>query len=250
MPGEKILLVDDEKIVREAFIAAFDNEYTIAPASGGQEALDILKQPNDIDLIILDVMMPGLNGIQLVKEIKKISPELKVVIFTGYGSKDVVIEALRADADEFIEKPFDIKQTREIIERLLDRRNNSSQAESHGTDGKIRKAQEYIKRNYNKFISLKDAAQMCYMSPKYFSRIFKEKTGKSFNEFRVGLRIDAAKQILTKGGRSINQIAYTVGYQNPDSFMKMFKRTTGFTPSEYRRGKSARRLRTHRGHRV
>ena len=240
MGGEKILLVDDEKIVREAFIAAFDNEYIIVPAAGGQEALNILKQPNDIDLVVLDVMMPGLNGIQLVKEIKKANPELKVAILTGYGSKDVAIEALRADADEFIEKPFDIKQTREIIERLLEKKENSLQAESCGADGKVRKAQEYIKRNYNKFISLKDAAQMCYMSPKYFSRIFKEKTGKSFSEFRVGLRIDAAKQILTKGGRSISQIAYTVGYQNPDSFMKMFKKNTGFTPTEYRHHKRRR----------
>jgi YesN/AraC family two-component response regulator len=233
MVGKKLLIVDDEMIVREAFMAAFD-EYTIVPATGGQEALNILRRPNDIDLVILDVVMPGLNGIRLVKEIKNINPKLSVAILTGYGSKDIAIEALRAHADEFIEKPFDIKQTREIIERLLSRNNNSSQMESHDTEGKIRKAREFIKRNYNKSISLKDISQMSYLSPKYFSRVFKEKTGKSFIEFRVGLRIEAAKQFLRKSSYSISQIAYTVGYQNPDSFMKMFKRITGFTPSEYR----------------
>lgn len=238
MPGEKILIVDDERIVREAFIAAFD-EWTVVPAASGQEALNILSQPNDIDLVILDVVMPGLNGIQLVKEIKRINPNLNVAILTGYSSKDIAIEALRADADEFIEKPFDVQQTREIIERLL-QKNNSSQTQSQGAEDKIRKAQEFIKRNYHKSISLKNLAKMSYLSPKYFSRIFKEITGKGFNEFRIGLRIEVAKQLLREGDYNISQIAYAVGYQNPDSFMKMFKRITGSTPSEYRHRKGCK----------
>ncbi|MFH1338396.1 MAG: response regulator [Candidatus Omnitrophota bacterium] len=238
MAGEKILLVDDEKIVREAFMMAFEDEYSIVSAASGDEALSILKRPNDIDLVVLDVVMPGLNGIQLVKEIKKINPGLKVAMLTGYGSKDIVIEALRADADEFIEKPFDIKQTKEVIERLLEsKRNISFQFRRRGAHGKIGKAKEYIERNLNKSLHLRDVAQMSYLSPKYFSRLFKEKTGKGFNEFRVGLRIEAAKELLRKHNYSISQIAYAVGYQNPDSFMKMFKKITGLTPSQYRQRK-------------
>lgn len=233
-----ILIVDDEKIVCEAFMAAFEDKYAIVSAASGQEALNILEQPNDIDLVILDVMMPGLNGIQLVKEIKKIDSSLQVAILTGYGSKDIAIEALRADADEFIEKPFDIKQTQAVIERLLNKTDNSPKGYGYGSDGKIKRAQELIKRNYNKPIFLRDIAQMSYISPKYFSRLFKERTGKSFNKFRVGLRMETAKQHLKKGGYTVSQIAYMVGYQNPDSFMKMFKRISGFTPSEYRRRKA------------
>ena len=232
-------MVDDEKIVREAFIIAFD-EYVILPVASGQEALNILERANDIDLVILDVRMPGLNGIHLVREIKKINPKLSVAILTGYASKDIAFEALRADADEFIEKPFDIKQTREIIERLLGKNNSYSQPEVYCTDSKIRRTQEFIKRNYNKSIFLRDACRISYLSPKYFSRVFKEKTGKGFNEFKVEQRMEAAKQFLSKGGYSISQIAYAVGYQNPDSFMKMFKRVTGLTPSEYRQRKTIR----------
>ncbi len=125
MAGKKILVVDDEKIIRDTFIAAFD-EYRIIPVAGGQEALNILNRPNDIDLIILDMMMPGLTGIELLREIKRINSNRKVIILTGYSSTDVVIEALRVGADEFIEKPFDIKQTQEIIERLLEPPQRSS----------------------------------------------------------------------------------------------------------------------------
>jgi two-component system response regulator YesN len=239
VPGEKILMVDDEKVVREAFAAAFD-EYVIVPADSGRSALSILEKPNDIDLVILDVMMPGINGIQLVKQIKEINPKLSVAILTGYGSKDVAVEALRAHADEFIEKPFDIKQTREIIERLLKSNINSSKEKVYNSKDKIRQAQEFVKRNYNKSVSLKDTAGMFYLSPKYFSRIFKEKTGKGFNEFRVGLRVEAAKELLRKNSYSINQIAYAVGYHNPDSFMKIFKRVAGCTPSDFRRRKTAK----------
>jgi two-component system response regulator YesN len=239
MTGGKILVVDDEKIVREAFMAAF-GDYEIVPAASGQEAINILKKPNDVDLVVLDVVMPGLNGIQLVKEIKGIAPELGVVMLTGYGSKDVAVEALRAHADDFIEKPFDINQTKETIERLLSKTKKSFPMEGNGTNGKIRKAQEFIKRNYSKSLSLRDVAQMSYLSPKYFSRLFKEKTGKSFNGFRVNLRMKMAKKLLSKDNYNISQIACTVGYQNPDSFMKMFKRVTSLTPSEYRHRKVAK----------
>ena len=119
------MVVDDEKIIRDTFVAAFD-EYRIIPVASGQEALNILNRPNDIDLIILDMMMPGLTGTELLREIKRINPNYKVIVLTGYSSKDVVIEASRVGADEFIEKPFDIKQTLKIIKRLLDRKNNSS----------------------------------------------------------------------------------------------------------------------------
>ena len=237
MAGEKILVVDDEKSVRQAFIYAFE-EYTIVPAANSEEALDILKRPNDIDLVILDIVMPGLNGIQLIKEIKRLNPKLNIAVFTGYGSKETAIEALRADADEFIEKPFDLNKTRQIIEKLLNRSDYSAQGMTYDIEGKIKKAKEFIKRNYNKTISLKEVAEAVCLSPKYFSRIFKERTRVSFNAFRIGLRIDIAKQLIKKSGYSINQIAYTVGYQNPDSFMKMFKRITGFTPSEFRNGKA------------
>ena len=93
---------------------------------------------------------------------------------------------------------------------------------------------------YNKEISLTDIAKDAYLGTKYFSRIFKEKTGRSFNEYRIGLRIEAAKQSLKENNSSIEGIAYRVGYKNPDSFMKMFKKTTGMTPSEYRQSKRAR----------
>ena len=112
------MVVDDEKIIRDVFIEGF-REYKIVPADNGQRALNILTQSNDIDLVIMDVMMPGLGGIKLLKEIKKINPNYKIIVLTGYGSKEAVVEALRSAADEFLEKPFDIAKVKEMFEKML-----------------------------------------------------------------------------------------------------------------------------------
>ena len=114
----KILVVDDEEIIREVFVTAFD-EYRIITAANASQALDILNCPNDIDLIVLDVMMPGLKWTDLLKEIKRINPNHKVVILTGHSLKEISIEIARSDIDECIEKPFDIKNIKQVFERLL-----------------------------------------------------------------------------------------------------------------------------------
>jgi YesN/AraC family two-component response regulator len=239
MEREKILVVDDEKVIREIFINAF-SEYNVITAATGGEALTILSRPNDIDLVVLDVMMPDVKGTELLREVKRINSDYKVIILTGFSSKEVAVEALRSDADEYIEKPFDIEEVKDIFQRLLGR--NSFIEEGVGNiEEKIIRAQRFIKRNYNKPIHLIDVSQEIFLSPKYFSRIFKGKTGRSFNEYRLELRIEIAKQFLERGSHTVSQIAYKVGYQNPDSFMKMFKQCTGFTPSQYRMRSRSRR---------
>lgn len=240
MAGEKILVVDDTKNIRDTFSLVFE-EYNIVPAASAREALSILHRPNDIDLIVLDVVMPDMDGLELLKEIKKINRERKVVIMTGYSTKDVAIEALRSDADEYIEKPFDIEKTREIFKRLLNENKNLYAVDTDNTERKIKYAQRLIERNYHKDISLQDISKEIFLNYKYFSRIFKEKIGKGFNEYKLHLKIVSAKQLLRKTKQTINQIAYKIGYQNPDSFMKMFKKSTGFTPSEYRHSSRQRK---------
>lgn len=235
MAREKILVVDDEKKVRDTFLAAFFDEYKIVPVAGGREALNILKRPNDIDLVVSDVMMPGMTGIELLREIKRINPGQKVVLVTGHSSKEVAIEVLRSDADEYIEKPFDVEKIRVVFERLLSERKGCTEEGIGNVQGKIGQAQRFIRRNYTQPISLRDVSRQIFLSPKYFSRLFKEKAGRSFNDYKMELKIEMAKELLKKGSHTISQIAYHTGYQNPESFMKMFKKVTGSTPSQYRR---------------
>ena len=112
------------------------SEYQIVEAADGRQALNILRRPNEIDLVLLDVMMPGLRGTEVLKELKKNDPELGIVILTGYSSKDIAIEALKGRADEYLEKPLNIDRAKEIIANLLETRELKENADNFSARGK------------------------------------------------------------------------------------------------------------------
>jgi YesN/AraC family two-component response regulator len=230
---ERILLVDDDETLRSEFKDCFE-EYKIIEASNGEDALKILKSPNEIDLVILDVNMPGMNGIDVLNRIKKISPEVSIVMFTGYSSKEIVIKALRGKADNYIEKPLDVEETRKIIEKTLESKKYENYSEGD-TKGKIEWAKRFIRRNCLRKVKLQDVASTVGLSLKYLSRVFKEHTGIGFDEYKLGLKIDKSKDFLKKTRYNIDQIADKIGYENTESFIRQFKKITGSTPTEYRR---------------
>ena len=94
---------------------------------------------------------------------------------------------------------------------------------------------ELLEKNYEKNVTLHDAAGACSLSPKYVSRFFKKEMRKNFSAFRIELRMEHAKKMLLLSTMHVNEIADKVGYGNPEAFMKIFKRSTGLTPTEYRK---------------
>src|SRR5277367_3176809 len=98
----QILMVDDDADFREELRHCLDN-YTVIEAANGLEALAILKKPNAIDLVVLDAVMPHMSGTEVLLEIKRIKPSLVTIMLTGQSSKDIVIDALKNRADDYIE---------------------------------------------------------------------------------------------------------------------------------------------------
>ncbi|MHB9154271.1 MAG: helix-turn-helix domain-containing protein [Endomicrobiales bacterium] len=237
---EKILLVDDDEDFRTEFRESLE-EYDVLEVDSGQKALDLLRKPNEIDLVILDVVMPGLSGTEVLKEMRRIAPNLGIIMLTGYGSKDTAIEALRSDADDYIEKPMDIDKIKQVIDKVLDARKAHYEVTVTGAKGKVERTKRFAERNCNKRTSLKDAAAAIFLSPKYLSRIFKQNTGTRFSDFRLQIKMKEAKSLLEETGYNINQIAEKLGYQNTESFIRMFKKLTGDTPTQYRERASAGR---------
>lgn len=228
-----ILLVDDDKDFRDEMRDCLE-DYKIIEASNGEEALELLRKPNEIDLVILDVMMPGLSGTEVLKEIKGMAPDLGIIILTGYSSEGIAIESLKGHADDYIEKPVNINKIKESIEDLLEATKKKCSLDISSIKGKIERVKHFAERNYHKRVCLKDAAKAVYLSPKYLSRIFKQNTGIRFNEYKFRIKIKKAKELLKKTGYNINQISDKIGYKNTESFIKIFKKLTGCTPTEYR----------------
>lgn len=229
-----ILLVDDDNEFRQEFREFFGG-YEIKEAPNGEEALSMLKKPNEIDLVILDVMMPGLRGTDVLRKIREITPDLGIIILTGYSSEEMAIEALKGRADDYLQKPLDISKTKQTIERLLREKAMEESADAKDIKNKVQRVKQFAERNYHKKVCLSDAAQAVYLSPKYLSRAFKEQTGVGFSEYMQGIRVKKAKEFLKKTGQTIDSISDKLGYLNTESFIRIFKKFTAKTPTEYRK---------------
>lgn len=232
--ADKILVVDDDAEFRLELKDAL-NEYSILEASSGVEAINLLKRANEIGVVVLDVMMPGVSGLDVLTEIKKSDPHLGIIILTGHSSKSVAIEALKGRADDYIEKPVDTGKLKEVIEKFLEASRSKKEAQTGDVKGKIERVKRFIERNCFKKTTLTDAAAAVCLSPKYLSRIFKENARIGFNEYKLKIKIARAKELLNKSGYNINQISDKLGYENVESFIRQFKKLTGKTPSVFRK---------------
>ena len=115
---ESILIVDDDKSIRYSLKRMMEGKYSILTAQNGDEALDRMKESSP-DLIIMDIKMPGRNGIEVLKEIRSIDPKSLVILMTAYGTTETAIEAMKYGAFDYILKPFPIPQMKGLVEKAL-----------------------------------------------------------------------------------------------------------------------------------
>jgi YesN/AraC family two-component response regulator len=229
----QILIVDDDADFREELRDCLDG-YTVLEAANGPDALSILKKPNAIDLVILDAVLPMVSGMEVLREIKKIKPALAIVVLTGQSTKDMAIDALKGRADDYIEKPVNPVKFLEIVRSLLAAKAVQGFTYTHGIHAKIEQAKQFIERNFDKKVTLEDVADQVCLSPKYFSRVFKEIVGDGFNEYRISVKITQACALLKESDYTVTEIANRLGYQNLESFIRMFEKIMSVSPMQYR----------------
>jgi len=117
--AKRVLIADDEPAILALCSRAVRSwGYEVAKASSGEEALALVKREH-FDVLIADIVMPGMSGIELLQKAREVIPELAVVVITGFSSVESAIKALRAGAHDFITKPFHIEELREAIEHAL-----------------------------------------------------------------------------------------------------------------------------------
>lgn len=118
--AHKILVVDDEEIIRESLSLVLKKEgYAVDEAENGKAAYDKIIE-NPFDIVITDLEMPGMKGIQLVEEIQKLNIQTSIIIITAYGSLDTAIAALRNGASDYILKPIEFDELLIKIKKLFD----------------------------------------------------------------------------------------------------------------------------------
>lgn len=117
--SNKILIVDDEEGVRESLKLILSDHYNLILTEDGAQALDCLKNAPDIGLVLMDIKMPKLSGLEVLKEIKTIRADVKVVMITGYKSVETAEEAIRLGACDYIIKPFKSEEILKAVKSIL-----------------------------------------------------------------------------------------------------------------------------------
>ncbi|MBN2089111.1 response regulator [candidate division KSB1 bacterium] len=121
MKGQTVLIVDDEKNIRLTISQALESlELDIETAVNGEEALEKIKQ-KEFKLILLDLKMPGMNGIEVLRQIGQIQPQIRVIIITAHGTIENAVETMKLGAIDFIQKPFAPKEIRALVLKVMDR---------------------------------------------------------------------------------------------------------------------------------
>jgi two-component system response regulator YesN len=266
----KILIAEDEPLIRmgiRTIIQRANKDWTvIAEAEDGYEAIKNAKQELP-DILITDVKMPGMNGIELTKRFKSMWPEIAVIIISGYAEFNFASEALKQGVVEFLLKPTKPDELTAILTKVQDKLQTSrkqkqlehnlfeeikrlkalctaegsdidqvvSSCENKNVRKVVKMAIEYIGQNYNNYLSLKNLSGVVYMNPSYFSSLFKQQTGYGFSDYLVQVRIEHAKKLLIdQPNLKSYEIANLIGYKDAKYFTQTFKKLTGYTPMEYR----------------
>ncbi len=121
MPNQRILIVDDEKNIRLTMTQALQTlGYEISTAVDGQDALKKLAA-QEFDLLLLDLRMPGLDGIEVLRRVVRLRPDIRVIIVSAHGTVENAVEVIKLGAVDFIQKPFSPQELRQIVTEVLDR---------------------------------------------------------------------------------------------------------------------------------
>lgn len=144
---EKILIIDDELAPREALRMVLKDRYLVSTATGAREGIDVMAQ-SPADLVVLDIMMPGMNGVVALGEIKKRHPDTEVILLTAYASLDTAKSAIRLGAFDYLTKPFDKDEVINVVGRGLEKKRNNKNLKLEQEE--LRSRTRYLEEQVNK----------------------------------------------------------------------------------------------------
>ncbi len=251
---QKILVIDDDEEIRLYLEASLSHAYKILTAKDGDEGIHraLTELP---DLIVSDVLMPGLNGLQLLKRIKS-NPNtnhIPTILLTSKAEQSDRIEGLEYGADGYVAKPFLIEELQTLIDNLLKNRQrlrgkfSGAHQEDKIKEVELKANSDVLMERVMKIINdhldnpelkVEMLAEEVGLSRAQLHRRLKELTGISSGEFIRNIRLKKAAELLAERKVNISQVAYMVGFSSQTHFSTAFRKFYGVSPTEYlnRRG--------------
>ncbi len=244
----KILIVDDEAPIRKALSQTI-NWSTLDcelydTASNGKDAIKKIEKEK-IDLVITDVKMPLIDGIELSRYICEQHPATQVIILSGYAEFTYAQSAIQYHVSKYLLKPISKDQLIDAVKDVLKDKlplNTTDNLESQETNVPdssiqysffVKQALTYIGEHLTEDLSLETIAKNSHSNASYLSRMFKKEVGKSLITYITDQRIEKAKNLLHTDMRT-SEISIAVGIQDPAYFSVLFKKYTGMSPKQFR----------------
>ena len=233
-----ILLVDDNYDFLKFLSESLAKKYHVLKATNGKQALNVLEK-EDIDLVVSDIMMPEMDGLELCTTIKNDIrySHIPIILLTAKASEEHQLEGLSVGADDYITKPFNMEILKLRINKIIEM--NVKRQEIFNQEIKIEpsrititpldqqlveKAIQIVEGNISETeFSVEELASSLNISRSYFYKKMIKITGKKPIEFIRTIRMKRAQQLLAESQMQISEIAYTLGYNSPKVFSKHFK---------------------------
>ena len=221
----QVLVIDDDPHMAATIVAALEDRYQVHVATDEREGLAILRR-HPIDLLLLDVRLRFANGLEALERLRAAS-DCRVLVLTGYGSKEILLRAMRAKVDDYMDKPFNPFELQERVAALL--------GETASDGGPLAKARQRLLHRFDQPHPTESLARSVGLSPSHLRRRFKAVFGCTPMEFLERVRMEQAARLIKGGELSIKEVARKVGYLDANNFSTAFKRFHGSSPQSHRR---------------
>ena len=250
-----ILIVEDNKDMQAFIVRQLSPLYRMLTADNGHEALEMLAQ-YDVDLVVSDIMMPEMDGLELCSKLKSDLSynHIPIILLTAKTALESKIEGLEQGADAYIEKPFSVEYLRVNIANLLSNRERlrrrfiespfvkaESVAQSKTDQEFLQKLNEYINSHLEESdLTIENLADAMHLGRSNLYRKMKGMLGISPNEYLRLERLKRAAQLLKEGNYSVVEVAYMVGFSSSSYFSSCFKKQFGVLPKDFVQGGDAK----------
>lgn len=246
-----ILIVEDDQEIRSMIKDLLSQNYYIVEASNGKEALQIVNRQRPI-LVISDIIMPEMNGVEFVKVMKaqESTKHIPIILLSSKSSVESQIEGFESGADAYINKPFNFRHLEVIVKSLLHKKDileeysNSPYSALEQYEGSfIHKEDKDIIVNITKIIydnidneelTIEFIANETALSKMQLYRKIKEITKKTPTEFIRSIRLKYAEKLLKTTNKTVQEIMYESGFNNKTYFYREFFKKQNKTPKEFR----------------
>lgn len=241
----KVLIVDDEDLVRRGIVLGVDwaarGCVVVGEASNGEEGIAAVERysPN---LIITDVRMPRMDGIEMMRRLRQMGCKAHVIILTAYSDFSYARSALQFGADDYLLKPFRDQELIAAIDKVRQKEKELTALTPQDTlplakgdkSKYVLQALEYIAAHYgDQDISITTIASHLGVSEGHLSHVFKKETSYTIISYLTQYRIHVAMKLLQDCRYKVYEVAEMVGYRDVAYFGSTFKKLVGVSPSEY-----------------